>query len=303
MSAALHRDSPWGPLAVADAHLHFFSHNFFATLIGQKPGLSWDAAAAQLGWRMPPEQPEALGADWIEELDRHLVGAAAIIASVPGDEASVAAAGRAYPQRLIPCAMVNPRQWNPEGFSEIRVACLFPAMHLFAAHDECARPVFEWAAEHGRAVFVHCGVLSAAVRGKLGLPSPFDMRYSNPVDLHAVALRYPSVPIVIPHLGAGYFREALMLADLCPNVHLDTSSSNQWMRYQEAHLDLRAVFRRALAVVGPRRVLFGTDSSFFPRGWHAAIFEDQARALYEIGLSAVDAALIFGQNLMRIARG
>ena len=89
-----------------------------------------------------------------------------------------------------------------------------------------------------------------------------------------------------------------MLADLCPNVYLDTSSSNQWVKYE--HLDLRQVFRRALDVAGPTRLLFGSDSSFFPRGWHEAIFEDQAKALYELGASAHDARLIFGQNLLRI---
>ena len=66
----------------------------------------------------------------------------------------------------------------------------------------------------------------------MGLPSPFDMRYSNPIDLHAVALRHPELNFVVPHFGAGYFREALMLADLCPNVYLDTSSSNGWMRFE-----------------------------------------------------------------------
>ena len=33
--------------------------------------------------------------------------------------------------------------------------------------------------------------------------------------------------------------------------------------------------RRALDVVGPQRLLFGTDSSYFPRGWNYAIFEAQ----------------------------
>ena len=70
------------------------------------------------------------------------------------------------------------------------------------------------------------------------------MRYSFPLDLHAIAVRYPRVPFIVPHFGAGYLREALMLADLCPNVYLDTSSSNSWMRYEG--LDLRTVFRRAL---------------------------------------------------------
>jgi hypothetical protein len=113
-------------------------------------------------------------------------------------------------------------------------------------------------------------------------------------------MRYPAVPIVVPHFGAGYFREALMLADLCPNVYLDTSSSNQWMRYQESHLDLRQVFRRALDVAGPKRLLFGTDSSFFPRGWHHQIFEEQARVLYELNVSEEDARSIFSENLLRI---
>jgi uncharacterized protein len=299
------RESPWGPLAVADAHVHFFSHRFFSMLIAQKPGLTIEAAGAQLGWRMPPEEPERLAADWIAELDRHNVASAALIASTPGDESSVTAAVRAFPERFYAFAMLNPHSWKPETFADVQAACLFPAMHCYSIHDQAARAVFEWAAVQRRAVFVHCGALSVGVRAKLGLPSLFDMRYSNPIDLHEVALRYPTVPIVVPHFGAGYFREALMLADLCPNVFLDTSSSNRWIRYEETrHLDARAglrhIFQRALEVTGPQRLLFGTDSSFFPRGWQHAIFEEQARALYELGLSAADARSIFAENLLRI---
>ena len=138
------------------------------------------------------------------------------------------------------------------------------------------------------------------VRKRLGLSSHFDMRYSNPIDLHAVALRYPAIRFIVPHFGAGYLREALMLCDLCPNVYLDTSSSNSWMRYEESHLDLRAVFRRVLDVVGPRRLLFGSDSSYFPRGWNAQIFETQSKALYEIGIDAEAARLIFHDNLRQL---
>ena len=89
-----------------------------------------------------------------------------------------------------------------------------------------------------------------------------------------------------------------MLADLCPNVWLDTSSGNRWMAYE--HLDLRAVFRRALDLLGPGRLLFGTDSSFFPRGWHATIFEHQTTALYELGLSKEQAEQILYRNLEQI---
>lgn len=293
----MERESPWGALAVADAHLHLFSHRFFATLAAQKPGLDLETIAAQLGLVLPPEDPVKLAANWEHELDHHGVARAALIASIPGDEASALAASAAYPGRFFSYAMTNPRDWKP---SPVDAVCLFPAMHRYSMQDPAVRPVFEWAAQNRRVVFVHCGVLSVGIRGKLGLASRFDMRFSNPIDLHAIALEFPQVPVVVPHFGAGYFREALMLADLCPNVCLDTSSSNSWMRYQESHLDLRQVFRRALDVVGPRRLLFGTDSSLFPWGWKHQIFEEQAKALYELGVSHADARLIFGENLLRI---
>ena len=296
----MQRESPWGPFDVADAHLHFFSHRFFSALAAQKPGLTPEQIGAQLGLILPPPEPEKLAAMWVHELDRQRVARSALIASVPGDEGSAIAAAAAHPDRFFVYAMVNPRLWSVENFAGVNVACLFPAMHTYSVHEDFVRPVFQWAEQNRRAVFVHCGVLSVGIRAKLGLKSPFDMRFSNPIDLHAVALAHPDVPIIVPHFGAGYFREALMLADLCPNVYLDTSSSNSWMRYQESHLDRRQVFRRALDVVGPKRLLFGTDSALFPWGWHHQVFEDQATALYELGLSIADARAIFGENLLRL---
>ena len=288
--------TPWGDLPVCDAHVHFFSHRFFQSLAGQPkdvPGLQ-----AELGWLIPPVDPTWLAETWATELNRHGVEKAAMIASTPGDEASVIAAANAYPNRFYPFAMVNPTAENARVAPGLKAVCLFPVMHRYSLQDPRAEAIIEQAAAQRSAVFVHCGVLTVGVRTKLGLPSPFDMRFSNPLDLHAIALRHPRTPFIVPHFGAGFLREALMLADLCPNVLLDTSSSNSWMRYEE--LDLRAVFRRALVVVGPHRLLFGTDSSFFPRGWQTAVFEAQAQALYELGLSASDARSILADNLRRV---
>ena len=91
-----------------------------------------------------------------------------------------------------------------------------------------------------------------------------------------------------------------MLCDLCPNVHLDTSSSNGWLRYQPESLDLQTVFRKALDVAGPRRLLFGSDSSFFPRGWHSQVYEAQVQALRNLAIRAEDARRILGGNLERL---
>src|SRR5205823_12744635 len=67
-----------------------------------------ESIAAALGWQVPPEAPEELAAMWVKELDRHGVRRAAMIASIPGDEQSVAAAARAYPDRFYGYFMVNP---------------------------------------------------------------------------------------------------------------------------------------------------------------------------------------------------
>ena len=291
----------WGELAVRDAHVHFFSHRFFSLLTG---GRDVAEVAAQLEWEAPAPEPELLADRWVAELDRHGVTSAAIIASIPGDDDSVARAIARHPERLHGQFLLNPLAPDAAarleaGFAaRMRTVCLFPAMQRYSVADERLEPLWNLAA--GRNVFVHCGVLSVGVRKKLGLPSPFDMRFSNPLDLHNVALRHPSIRFVIPHFGAGLFREALMLADLCPNVYLDTSSSNNWTKYAAGPTDLEAVFRQALDVAGPRRLLFGTDSSFFPRGWVQAIFTKQTEVLARIGVNQADAAAILGETLFSL---
>jgi predicted TIM-barrel fold metal-dependent hydrolase len=173
-------------------------------------------------------------------------------------------------------------------------------MHRVPLDDDRTRQVVAAAAEHpGMAVFVHCGVLTVGVRRKLGLPSPFDLRLGDPLGVARLAMQFPRVPFIIPHFGAGMLRETLMAADACPNIHLDTSSSNAWIRYTPG-LTLEGVLRSTLAVVGASRLLFGTDSSFFPRGWQRTVYEEQRRTLESLGLAATDAALIFGGNFERL---
>jgi predicted TIM-barrel fold metal-dependent hydrolase len=120
------------------------------------------------------------------------------------------------------------------------------------------------------------------------------------MDLHRVAMDYPNLNFVIPHFGAGYFREALMLGDLAPNVHMDTSGSNSWIKYSLPDITLKDVFRKALEVYGPNRLLFGSDSSFFPRGWNRAVFDTQVSALQELNVEEETARLIFAGNLRRL---
>jgi predicted TIM-barrel fold metal-dependent hydrolase len=294
---------------LCDSHCHFFSSRFLEILTKDIADLPSDdrarAAAERLGWD-PPGSPEALADRWAAELDRHGVSRTALIASVPGDESSVATAVARHPTRFVGYAMFNPAA--PEAKARLarvldegrfRTIALFPAMHRYRLADEHVADVFDTARTRGAGVFVHCGMLSVGVRKKLGLPSPFDLRLGDPLAVATLAMQYPSVPVIIPHFGAGLFREALMAADQCSNIYLDTSSSNSWMKYHPG-LTLETVFRQALAVVGPERLLFGTDSSFFPRGWQVPVYNAQVAALDAAGIKGDDRAMILGGNFDRL---
>lgn len=287
---------------LCDAHLHFFSPGFFAALNADR------AAVTALGFDFP-ESAESLADRWVTELDAHGVSQAALMASVPGDADSVATAIARHPSRFVGFFMLDPTRQDAIAYAEraldagLRTICLFPAMQQYALHDERVARVFALATSRpGTPVFVHCGVLSVGIRKKLGLPSPFDIRFGNPLDLHGVALRFPTVPIVIPHFGAGMLREALMVASLCPNVLFDTSSSNAWIT-QTPGLTLDQVFRTALEVVGAERLLFGTDSSFFPRGWNREIYRQQAAVLDRLNVPAKDQDRFFSGNFGRLLAG
>jgi predicted TIM-barrel fold metal-dependent hydrolase len=297
--------TPWGEIEVSDAHVHFFSPAFFRSLAEQKgtPD-STSAVGSMLGWEVP-ESPEYLADRWVVELNHNEVRSAVLVASIPGDVESVGVAVERYPERFHSVVMLNPlspgadtRCANALSDGQVNGIFLFPAMHRYAMNDHHVHSLLAIVAGFpGAVVYVHCGMLSVGFRKKLGLHSPFDMRYSNPIDLHSVALAFPGLPFVIPHFGAGYFREALMVADLCPNVYFDTSSSNRWMRCEPAGIDLPRAFRMALDVAGPGRLLFGTDSSWFPRGWLRGVFETQVQALAALDVDAEAAKAILGGNL------
>ena len=316
-------------MIVNDAHCHFFSTAFFSALARQKadpaPKVGLYAPTPdkrthveadlqvrlndlyrELQWD-DPGTPEALADRWVQELDASGVRRAALIASVHGDEASVAAAVARHPSRIVGFFMLDPSAADApararHALSEhgLKGLCLFPAMHHVPLHDDrTLRAVEAAAACPGAVVFVHCGVLSVGVRRKLSLPSRFDLRLGDPLAVSRLALAFPHVPFIVPQFGAGLLRETLMAADACANIHLDTSSSNGWVRYTPG-LTLDAVFKAALAVAGPSRLLFGTDSSFFPRGWQRGIYEQQKAILDGLGVGSNDIALIVGGNFERL---
>jgi len=122
----------------------------------------------------------------------------------------------------------------------------------------------------------------------------------SPIALHDVAKGFPEVDFIVPHFGCGYPTELMHLMWACPNVYTDTSGNNEWRRYMWPAPTLHDLFRQFYELFGPQRILFGSDASWFPRGWVAKYFEEQYRAVREVGISEEHQKLIFAGNALRL---
>lgn len=301
-------------MKIVDAHTHFFSREFFQLLArqaaqatGGNPEALLAESTRKAGIELPAQDPSEHALRWLSELDRHGIERAVAFASLPGEARAVREACLSTNGRLIPFLLVDPtssagieagrRALSDQGFKGI---LLFPALHRFDPSDPGLDPLYAEAGARRALVVVHCGLLQIKLRDLLGIRPIYDLRHANPIGVSAAAERNRKTLFVIPHFGAGFFREALLAGAQSENICLDTSSSNSWMRVQTEDLTLEKAFRKALDVFGARRIFFGTDSSTFPRGYRADILGDQRRALDAIGLSQPDQARIFGQNLLEL---
>ncbi|MCX7761882.1 MAG: amidohydrolase [Candidatus Kryptonium sp.] len=295
-----------------DAHVHFFSFNFFKTLIKIKGGEArlndeFAILKERYGIETPPVSPVQLARRWIEEMGKYGISKIVLFASIPEDALSVSTALAAFPDKFIGFFTLNPLSENVD--LEIKRAVenmgmkgilLFPALYHIHVNDELLERVYIIAEEYRLVIFTHFGILKMPVREAIGLRDQIDISYANPTDLHRVAIRHPDISFIIPHFGAGYFQELLMLGVQCKNVYVDTSGSNSWIRILPYKIDLKTVFAKTIDIFGVDRIIFGTDSGVFPRGYRVDILNQQLEILNDLGLSDSETQKILSGNLKRL---
>jgi len=301
-------------MRIVDFHTHFFSRVFFDTLtdLSARPGdrrTKLSPILTKTGIELPEPDVEKHTRRWIGELDTKGVEHLVSFASLPEEIPALSEAAQVAKGRITPMALVHPMLKGAAARVDTLIAehgfggvLTFPAMHHYRISDEGAREVLEVLSEHQAVVYVHCGMLVVKLRDLLGLPRPYDMRFANPLDILPAANAFPRVTFVVPHFGAGLFRETLMLGAQASNVCVDTSSTNSWVHTQPARVSLRDVFERALDVFGHERILFGTDSGTFPAGWRNDRLEQQQGLLEALGLAHDEQQQILAGNAERLLR-
>jgi predicted TIM-barrel fold metal-dependent hydrolase len=160
--------------------------------------------------------------------------------------------------------------------------------------DKSLYPVWESVENLEIPVIMHFGFLGG------GGGPPSNLRNMNPLILWEVARAFPRIPFVVPHFGSGYLRELLLLCWSCPNVHIDSSGSNQWMLWMPFDLDIKGLFRKVIETVGPDRLIFGSDSSYFPRGFSSPYLREQVKTCRSMGLDEESIEKIFYKNAAKL---
>jgi len=159
--------------------------------------------------------------------------------------------------------------------------------------DPALFPLWEICGKYETPVLIHFGLLGSSG----GISSHINI---NPLALHDAAKAFPRVNFIVPHFGSGYPTELLHLCWTCPNVYVDSSGSNQWVRWMAYPLTLSDLFRKFYETVGPERMLFATDSSWFPRTFTMTYLEEQHRIMRFLGLPEEHLSKILHGNAERL---
>lgn len=176
--------------------------------------------------------------------------------------------------RWIPCAQVNPNA--PGAVEEVRHAVtalgcrmlkVMPALYNAPPLGASVRALMDLARELGIPVNIH----STGVNG-------------DPLEIGAVARRYPDVPIIMDHMGyRNDGRAAIAAAEDNPNISLGTTIAAFEPSFVAA----------AMRAVGPERIIFGSN---LPSCYPDLAMESLRRGHF--GQEAE--TLIFGGNLARM---
>lgn len=302
-----------GLFKIFDVHVHFYSNWYFRFLVRQKTNrLDINTELKNLSAKgrieIPGDDPVLLAKRWIEVIDKWKIERMSLISSIPGDEDAVVKAVQTYPTRFTGFFTVDPNSNLLMSNAEkrlrqdrLRGIVLYPSLFHISVGDPWLDPLFRLCEEVKAVVFTQFGRLMIKPREYVGLPTTPNEEFSNPKDLVPVAKKYPGIRFVIPNFGAGRFEETLEVGKACPNVYVDTAGSNSWTNEHPAKPDLRTVFQKALAAFGPGRILFGSDSGLFPRGYRYDIVDNQTKLVQEMRLPLGDAKKIFYENTAGLA--
>lgn len=184
-------------------------------------------------------------------------------------------ATKAHPDRFVGYCRVNPnlgaqatdemRRCREEyGFRGLK---LHPDWEYFYMNGPTVRPVLDRAAEYGWPVIFHTGYYPLS-QPSLALP---------------LAEAYPTINFLLAHLSYRHTADAIIVAERCKNVFLETSGNATALAISEV-----------LRKIGPSQLIYGSDLPYTEPD------DVMEKIALQPGLSAADRDLILGGTMARL---
>lgn len=202
---------------------------------------------------------------------------------IASDNRAIYEGAKAHPDRIIAFCGVNPCLGPQEAKEELK-RCIevygVKGVKLNGARDgyyvddpELSFPLIDMIAGAGLVLALHCG--------------SNDFERTHPFRIAKISDAYPHLPIMVVHMG-GSGRPDLHDA----TIEFAATRHNWYLVDSEA--DYRKVLK-ALRVLGPDRILYGSDNPFCPMRFEWGI----RQAIYQY-LSEADRAKVLGENAARM---
>ncbi len=250
-----------------DAHMHISPSGQFIESPG-KPAL--------------PDGPE----DVLAAMDAHGIDVGVIVPSQPEHSLFVLDCQQRYPDRLIGCAMVDPREedtvvtFRNLVIRGLRGLKLHPIMQQFPDSDlPRLSPLVEEAGKLGVHVQIHCSPMFG---------------FSTVEGVLRLALEHPGTKVILLHAALHRYLDLLPVsrahvAGVLQNLYVDLSAA------AAAFYDtpLWESFRWVMQQLGAEYLVFGSD---FP----AMDIQNNLDAIHDLGFSPQEEQLILRGNMARI---
>lgn len=190
---------------------------------------------------------------------------------------------KSYPDRIIPFGGINPKLGKQRSLDELK-RCVeeynIRGVKLNGVRDryfiddkELTYPVIEFLDQEGLMLAVHCGA--------------DDFEKTHPFRIAKISEDFPNLNMLVIHFGGSGM----------PDIHEATiefaQKFPQW-HFVDSEADYRKILR-ALDVLGPERISYGSDFPFCPMryewGLRQVIYQD---------LAEKEKALVFGGNIQSL---
>jgi predicted TIM-barrel fold metal-dependent hydrolase len=240
----------------------------------------------------------------LREMDAEGIGAGLLlqINEAPTVEANLEEGARFLSEsggRLLRSSTVDPTRspgavasavaaWEKE--PDLAALKLFPGYQHFFPHDPRLEPLYEFAARRKLPVLIHQG----DTLDPHGL-----LKFTRPIDVDEVAVRFREVRFVLCHMGNPWIDECAEVVYKNENVYCDTSGLLPPQRtryYRKAFEKAQERLRDAIVTIGsPERILYGSD-------WPLESISEAVALVSGLPIPPEDRTRILGTNARTLLR-